>query len=171
MSQALLLTGAPGTGKTTIVREAISASKAKAGGFYTQEIRQGGVRQGFEIVTLDGSRTVLAHVDIRWLQRVGKYRVDVASLDRVAVPAMRRAIRECDIVVADEIGKMELLSPAFREVLLEAMNSTKRLIGTVMLQPHPFADQIKHDSRVEVLLVSKANRDQVLDKATNWLRV
>jgi nucleoside-triphosphatase len=101
---------------------------------------------------------------------VGKYGVDVASLDRVAVPAMRRAIRECDIVVVDEIGKMELLSPAFREVLLEALNSERRLIGTVMLQPHPFADKVKHDPRVEVLLVSKANRDQVLDKVTNWLR-
>jgi nucleoside-triphosphatase len=169
LNQALLLTGAPGTGKTTIIREAITASKAKAGGFYTQEIRQGGVRQGFEIVTLDGSRAVLAHVDIRGSQRVGKYGVDVVSLDRVAVPAMRQAIRECDIVVVDEIGKMELLSPAFREILLEALNSTKRLLGTVMLQPHPFADQIKHDPRVEVLLVSKANRDQDFNKVTDWL--
>ena len=170
MSQVLLLTGAPGMGKTTIIREAITASKAKVGGFYTQEIRQAGARLGFEIVTLDGSRAVLAHVDIRGPQRVGKYGVDVASLDRVAVPAMRRAIRECDIVVVDEIGKMKLLSPAFREVLLEALNSERRLVGTVMLQPHPFADKVKHDPRVEVLLVSKANRDQVLDKVTNWLR-
>jgi nucleoside-triphosphatase len=170
LSQAFLLTGAPGTGKTTIIRAVISASKAKAGGFYTQEIRHGGARLGFEIVTLDGSRAVLAHVDIRGPQRVGKYGVDVASLDRVAVPAMRRAIRECDIVLVDEIGKMELLSPAFREVLLEALNSERRLVGTVMLQPHPFADRVKHDPRVEVLLVSKANRDQVLDKVTNWLR-
>ncbi len=88
MSQALLLTGAPGTGKTTIIREAISASKAKAGGFYTQEIRQGGVRLGFEIITLDGHRAILAHADFRGPQRVGKYGVDVAALDRVAVPAI-----------------------------------------------------------------------------------
>jgi nucleoside-triphosphatase len=171
LTQALLLTGAPGTGKTTIIREAIHATKAKPGGFYTQEIREGGARLGFEIVTLDGSRAVLAHVDIRGPQRVGKYGVDVASLDRVAVPAIRRAIQASDIVVVDEIGRMELLSPAFREVLLEALDSERRLVGTVMLQPHPFADQVKHDPRVEVLLVSKANRDQLLDKVTNWLRV
>ncbi len=170
MSQALLLTGVPGTGKTTTIREAVSASKAKAGGFYTQEMRQGGTRQGFEIVTMDGSRAVLAHVDIRGPHQVGKYGVDVASLDRVAVPAMRWAIQECDIVVVDEIGKMELLSPAFREVLLEALNGDRRLVGTIMLQPHPVADQIKRDPRVEVVLISKANRDRVLDKVTNWLR-
>jgi nucleoside-triphosphatase len=109
-------------------------------------------------------------VDIRGPQRVGKYGVDVASLDMVAVPAMRHAIRECDIVVVDEIGKMELLSPAFREVLLEALNGERRLVGTIMLQPHPFADQIKRDPRVEVVLISKTNRDRVLDKVTNWLR-
>ncbi|MBN2098271.1 MAG: hypothetical protein JW753_01595 [Dehalococcoidia bacterium] len=39
MAQALLLTGAPGTGKTTIIRESIHATNAKPGGFYTQEIR------------------------------------------------------------------------------------------------------------------------------------
>jgi nucleoside-triphosphatase len=170
LTQALLLTGAPGTGKTTIIREAISASKAKAGGFYTQEIRQGGVRLGFEIVTLDGHRAVLAHADFRGPQRVGKYGVDVAGLDRVAVPAMRQAMRECDVVVVDEIGKMEMLSPAFRDVLLEVLNSGKRLLGTIMLQPHPFADQIKRDARVQVLLLTKANRRQAFDQVTEWLQ-
>jgi nucleoside-triphosphatase len=170
LSQALLLTGAPGTGKTTIIREAITASKAKAGGFYTQEIRQGGVRQGFEIVTLDGSRAVLAHVDIRGPRRVGKYGVDLASLDEIAVTAMRRAIVKCDIVVVDEIGKMELLSPAFREVLLEAMNGDRRLVGTIMLQPHPFADQIKRDPKVQLFVLTKATRQQVFDQVTEWLQ-
>jgi nucleoside-triphosphatase len=170
LTQALLLTGAPGTGKTTIIREAISASKAKAGGFYTQEIRQGGVRLGFEIITLDGHRAILAHADFRGPQRVGKYGVDVAALDRVAVPAMRQAIRECEVVVVDEIGRMELLSPAFRDALLEVLNSGRRLIGTIMLQPHPFADQVRRDPRVQVLLLTKATRRQAIDRVTEWLQ-
>lgn len=170
MVQALLLTGAPGTGKTTIIREAIHATNAKAGGFYTQEIRDGRARLGFEIVTLDGSRAVLAHVDIRGPQRVGKYGVDVPCLERVAIPAMRRAIRECSIVVVDEIGKMELLSSSFRDALMEALNSENRLLGTVMIQPHTFADQIKRDPRVQVVLVSRPNRQWVLDEVTKWLQ-
>jgi nucleoside-triphosphatase len=169
-SLTLLLTGAPGTGKTTIIREAISASKVKAGGFYTQEMRQGGVRLGFEIVTLDGHRAVLAHADFRGPQRVGKYSIDVAALDRTAVPAMRQAIRDCDVVVVDEVGKMELLSPAFRDVLIEVLNSRKRLLGTIMLQPHPFADQVRRDARVRVVLLTRANRPEVFDQVTEWLR-
>jgi nucleoside-triphosphatase len=170
LTQALLLTGAPGTGKTTIIREAFHASKAKAGGFYTQEIRQGGARLGFEIITLDGHRAILAHADFRGPQRVGKYGVDVAALDRVAVPAIDGGMRECDIVMVDEIGKMELLSPAFRDVLIQVLDSGKRLLGTIMLQPHPFADQIKRDRRIQVVLLTKTNRQQVFDQVTEWLR-
>jgi nucleoside-triphosphatase len=170
LTQALLLTGAPGTGKTTIIYEAIHATKAKPGGFYTQEIREGGARLGFEIVTLDGSRAVLAHVDIHGPQRVGKYGVDVACLDRVAIPTMRRAIQECSVVVVDEIGKMELLSSSFRDALMEALNSGKRLLGTITLQPHPFADRVKRDPRVQVVVVSRSNRQMVLGEVTRWLK-
>ena len=73
-------------------------------------------------------------------------------------------------VVIDEIGKMELLSPAFRDVLLEALNSGKRLLGTIMLQPHPFADLIKRNPRVQVLLLTKTNRQQVFDQVTEWMQ-
>jgi len=170
LSQALLLTGAPGTGKTTIVRDALSASRASTGGFYTEEIRQGSARLGFQIVTLDGSRAVFAHVDFRGQQRVGKYGIDVACLERLAIPTMRRAILECDIVVVDEIGKMELLSSSFRDALMEALNRGKRLLGTIMLHPHPFADQIKRDPRVRVVLLSRSNRQRVFDMVTDWLR-
>jgi nucleoside-triphosphatase len=79
-------------------------------------------------------------------------------------------MRESDVVVIDEVGKMELLSPAFRDVLIEVLNSRKRLLGTIMLQPHPFADQIKRDARVRVVLLTRANRQVVFDQATEWLR-
>ena len=171
MSQALLLTGAPGTGKTTIIREAIAASRANAGGFYTQEMRQGGIRLGFEIITLDGHRAIMAHTDFRGHQRVGKYVADVAALERVALPAVREAIRACDVVVVDEIGKMELLSPAFMDILLEALGSGKRLLGTIMLQPHPLADRIKRHQGVQVLVITRANRQQALEQVTEWLLV
>ena len=169
MKQACLLSGAPGVGKTTIIRQAISRVTDRAGGFYTREIRSQGVRQGFEIVTLDGSSAILAHVDIHSPYRVSKYGVDTDNLDNVGVAALRRAIQECDIVVIDEIGKMELFSPAFREAVLEALNSGKKLLGTIMLPSHPWADQIKQDPKVKVLLVSRANHQQVLEELLGWL--
>jgi len=170
MKQVYLLSGAPGVGKTTIIKQVIATVKERAGGFYTQEIRSHGVRQGFEIVTLDGHTAVLAHVNIHSPHQVSKYGVDTDNLDKVGVAALRRATQDCDIVVIDEIGKMELFSFAFREAVLEALNSGKKILGTIMLPSHPWADQIKQDPRVKVLLVSRTNHQQVLEEVVGWLK-
>jgi len=170
MKQAYLLTGPPGVGKTTLIKEAITAIEQRAGGFYTREMRSQGVRQGFEIVTLDGASAILASVDFHGPHRVSKYGVMVDNMDNVGVAALRRAIKECDIVVVDEIGKMELFSPAFREAVLEALDSGKKLLGTIMLAPHPWADRIKQDPRVEVVMVSRANHQQVAKELLAWLK-
>jgi len=169
MKRVLLLTGKPGTGKTALIKEAIAKTKIKAGGFYTEEIRTGGERQGFRIITLDGKEAILAHVNISSPYQVSKYKVDTDRLDEVGVSALRQALKESDLIVIDEIGKMELLSPPFREAVWQAIDSGKRVLGTIMLNPHPFADEIKHHPQVKTLLVTRANRDEVLGDLLNWL--
>jgi len=170
MANVYLLTGSPGTGKTTVIRQAIARSKARAGGFYTEEIRSGGTRLGFRIVTLDGQNAILAHADNHSCYRVSKYGVDVQNLDNVGVAAINRAVAESDLIVIDEIGKMELFSPSFREAVLKAIDSGKKVLGTVMLSPHPFADDIKRHPGVKVIQLTRADHDQVLGEILDWVK-
>ena len=169
MKPVYLLTGQPGTGKTTIIKQAIAELKGKVGGFYTDEIRSQGVRQGFRLVTLDGQTAVLAHLYFHSPHRVSKYGVDVDSLDKVGVAAIEQAIKKRDLVVIDEIGKMELFSAKFREAVLNILNSGKRLLGTIMLSSHPCADVIKRQPQVNLVTVTRTNHQQVLEELQDWL--
>jgi len=167
--QHLLLTGKPGTGKTSLIREAVARASVKAGGFYTEEMRRGGIRQGFRLVTLDGREAVLAHVGFSSPYRVSKYKVDLDSLKQVGVSAIKQALEECDLIVIDEIGKMELLSPEFREAVRRAIDGDKRVLGTIMLDPNPFCDAVKAHPKVRVLTVTRDNREQALAEISEWL--
>ena len=116
-----------------------------------------------------GQETILAHANISSPCQVSKYRVNSDALDRLRVAALRQALKESDLIVIDEIGKMELLSPEFREAVTQVLDSGKKVLGTIMLNPHPFADEIKRHHEVEVLLVTRDNRPQVMNKVLNWL--
>ena len=169
---AILLTGRPGIGKTTLVRRVLQALQAPAGGFYTRETRgPDGRRTGFELVTLDaldpptgdgqGQVATLADISIKGPHRVGRYGVDVAALERVGVPAIEAAAASGRVVVIDEIGKMELLSVAFQRSVVEVIRRHRLLFGTIMQTPHPFADELKAQHDVQLFELTEANRDDV----------
>jgi nucleoside-triphosphatase len=169
MKSVFLLTGPPGCGKTSFIKQAVARLEIRAGGFYTEEIKSRGVRQGFRLVTLDGETAVLSHIDIKSPQRVSKYGVDIESLDRVGVAAIERAFQEGELVVIDEIGKMELLSARFREAVLKILNSGKRLLATIMLNPNPCADAIKSLPQVKLVNLTRTNHPQVMAELQDWL--
>jgi len=168
-SQALFVTGPPGSGKTTLLQEIVTPLGARAGGFYTTELREGSRRVGFEIVTLEGERGLLAHVRFASPYRVGRYGVDLESLERIGVSALRRAMQAEQLVVVDEIGKMELGSAAFRDAILQALNSGAPLLGTVLQAPLPWTDDLKRDQRVQVLRVTRGAWQAVRQEALAWV--
>jgi nucleoside-triphosphatase len=161
MPPRVLLEARPGAGKTTAAARLIELLRADGlpvTGFVTRELRGGGGRRvGFELETVDGRRGLLAHVDIRGGPRVGRYGVALADLERLAVPLLERA---CDaIVVVDELGKMELASARFREVVTGLLARPLPLVATVHAFAHPFTDALKHDPSITVLPLTRANRD------------
>lgn len=76
----LWLTGRPGVGKTTVITRLVEQlADRRIAGFYTEEIREDGRRQGFRAATFSSETIVLGHVEIQSRQRVGRYGVDVTG--------------------------------------------------------------------------------------------
>jgi nucleoside-triphosphatase len=163
MNSIILLTGRPGSGKTTLIRRVLARLTRPAGGFYTQEIREGGARKGFEIVTLDGECGILAHINISSKHRISKYGVDMFALETLAIPALRDAFMHKKILVIDEIGPMEILSPRFRQVVLEILGGDTNVLGSIVGRSTPFTDQIKSRAEITLMDITPENREELVD--------
>ncbi|HSB70850.1 MAG TPA: NTPase [Candidatus Methylomirabilis sp.] len=161
MGAAILITGAPGSGKTTLLRALVAEVPGRPGGFLTDEIREGGARVGFRVSALDGRTGTLAHVKAVQGPRVGRYRVDVASFEAVGVEALEAATREADLIVVDEIGKMELCSTRFMAALEAALLSPKPILGTILQAPHPWTDALKRRPAVDLYRLTERNREDL----------
>jgi nucleoside-triphosphatase len=162
LKTAYLVTGEPGIGKTTLIRQVISTMRLRAAGFYTEDLRTSGVREGFRIVTLDGDMALLAAAGQSGGVAVSKYGVDIGELNRVGVSALRRAIERGHVLVVDEIGKMQLYSREFRQTIFEALRAGHPLLGTIMAGRNAYADRIRHHPNVEILELTEDNRVEIL---------
>jgi nucleoside-triphosphatase len=158
----LFLTGRPGIGKTTLVRKLLACLTGEVGGFFTQEIRQGHRRVGFKIRDLQGEEGVLAHINYSSPYRVGKYGVDIAALERVALPALNYALKNSAYIIMDELGKMELYSQAFQKKVVEVLDSPKKVLGVIQQRSNPFLDPIKTRGDVDMIEVTLENRESLL---------
>jgi nucleoside-triphosphatase len=157
----LLLTGPPGVGKTTALRRVCEALRIEPmRGFYTEEVRVGGTRQGFRLVTLDGEQCMIADVGRPGSPRVGKYGVDVAAIDAVA----RRVLAPDPAValfVIDEIGKMECLSQGFVGAVRTLLALGRPLLATVALTGGGLIEEVKRDPRARLVQLTRDNRDRL----------
>ena len=155
----LLVTGRPAIGKTTVIRHlAERLSSLKLAGFYTEEIRRAGQRQGFRAVTFSGDESVLAHVDFSYRARVGRYRVDVAGFEDLVMPELRRP---ADLLLIDEIGKMECFSSAFVSGMGQLLDGPTPIVATVAVSAGGFIGEVKSRPDVEIVEVTHDNRDDL----------
>ncbi|WP_242394435.1 nucleoside-triphosphatase [Anaeromyxobacter oryzisoli] len=166
----ILVTGPPGVGKTTFVRRVLELiPDVRATGFYTGEIRGRAGRTGFRLSTLDGRSAQLATAGGRGGPRVGRYGVHLESLDALGAEALEPG-PGIDLVVIDEIGKMECLSPTFVRAARRALTGPVPVLGSVALVGGGFIPEAKRLPGVEVIPLSRDNRDSLPTTIAERLR-
>jgi len=166
LKHLFFITGRPGVGKTTVLLNAANGLKNKGyrvGGMLSREVRQEGTRIGFEIVDFStGQRGWLAHVNQPTGPQVSKYRVNLHDLDQIGVKAIQNALRDAEVVIVDEIGPMELFSSTFKQVIKDAIDSQKLLLGVIHHSARdPIIDSIKRRIDTEIVEVTMENRQQL----------
>ena len=158
----LLITGRPGSGKTTLMRRLAERLRdCSPVGFYTVEVREGGVRTGFDLVSLAGDRRPFARTGYSGRCRVGRYGVDIEEFEDFlsSIPFFTPGIR---LALIDEIGKMECYSRVFRGIVREVLDAPALCVATIAQRGIPGLDRIRDRADVRVVEVTPSNRDGLL---------
>eukprot|EP00116_Pleurobrachia_bachei_P011656 sb/3471918/ len=158
----VFLTGKPGVGKTTLVKHLLEIIPAgSVSGFFTEEVRGEGGRIGFDVVSVTdpSSRSKLARVGAPGRHKVGKYTVCKDGFEIHALPLLSTPSQ---VVVIDEVGKMELFSDSFKRKVGDVLDKPGTLVlATVPVQPIPFVNQLKAREDVVLFTITKENRDEM----------
>ena len=169
VSKNSLITGVPGIGKTTLVKKLfVRLTPHSPIGFYTEEIRNEGRREGFKLISSNGRSAVLSHIQIRSPHCVGRYGVDVngfeAFIDRIPFQG-----KDTSLVIIDEVGKMECFSEKFKKLLMEMLDVPKLVIATVAMKGGGIIEDIKKRSDVYLYELTQSNRDERLEDVKNHI--
>jgi nucleoside-triphosphatase len=167
----ILITGAPGIGKTTLFRKVCTACTGfRPQGFFTGEIRQMGTRVGFSLTGLNGGEQILSHIALRGRHRVGKYGVDIEGFD-VFIREALFVLPGTRLFMIDEIGKMECISSQFRHCVREILDAEIPLVATISLRGDAGIDTVKTRDDVLVYQVTRENRDTLAGEITGAVRM
>jgi len=158
----IIIRGKPHTGKTTLIKELINQLNIPWAGFYTEEIRKNNKRVGFKIVDRDGKQKIFAHINLTTKYRVGKYCVDIQALDSTIEKVKK--LTEVNLFIIDEIGKMELFSQKFKQLVIEVFNSSTNVIATMKFSSDPFCNKLLQLSSCLVFNLNSRNYFIVREK-------
>ena len=177
MGEALKIgiTGLPGAGKTYCllkVMEMLEADGLKVGGMITEPIVKRNRREGFYVMDwATKEKRVFASREIPSKILVGRYGVDISALEEVGVNALRGATANSDVIVIDEVGKMEVESPNFVQAVKDALDADKPLLLTLHKKSrNPLLQDIRRRDDVRILEVTQVNRNLLPYKIVKLLK-
>lgn len=82
-------------------------------------------------------------------------------MESIGVPALRRAAAEAELVVVDEIGRMELYCPAFLQAIRDALESPRLVLGVIQERALHLFPGMEEREDTQIIQVTPENRDRL----------
>ncbi|MEN3203318.1 MAG: nucleoside-triphosphatase [Atribacterota bacterium] len=170
MNLRIVISGRPGVGKTTLVRQVHECFPKLFRGFYTEEVREKGIRMGFRIVTLSGRTGTLAARGASSPFRVGEYAVFVQEFENTAIPELEEALKFRTPCLIDELGKMEFFSQRFMEILKPLWEKVPLLLATTRFPAIPQVKEFLTQEETVLLFLTPQNREEVFTRVVQKIQ-
>lgn len=176
MTEKILITGPPRCGKSTLISKLIEYYNIEKNytihGFLTPEIRERGDRIGFNIVDIySGKISQLARVgDFKTKYKLGKYNVFIQEFDKYIEDNLSLEEKTIDLIVIDEIGKMELFSYKFQDFIKNVFSTKISILATIGLKlSHPLKTYLFNLPSVLLLNLDKRNSQLIFEKVISLI--
>ena len=173
----LFLTGPPGSGKSTIIRNAVRYAIEKGIrtiGFFTPDIRdKDGKRIGFDIEVINYGNIPLARKNIQWNLKFGNYYInpEAKQVFKIIIKDIGFGSSDKKLIIIDEIGPMELLLEGSKEFFTTLLQQeTLPVLGVFhrkLSYTHP--DLYKLIKRNIVYELSFENREIIINNVIDWI--
>jgi nucleoside-triphosphatase THEP1 len=175
MNTKILITGPPRSGKSTLIVKLIehfSNRQISVYGFLTPEVREGNNRIGFDLINIKTKeREKLARKGkFNTKHHVGNYRVFIEIFEKFLIYFENIEFHQDDLIIIDEIGKMELFSDKFQEFIMKMFKSNISIIATIGLAvKHSIKDRLLKLPDVKLFNLNRQNYQNTYLKITSLL--
>jgi nucleoside-triphosphatase len=171
MPNNYFISGPPKSGKTTLLRKLVQKMREKGlriGGFLSPDEKSHGRRTGFFVEDIATGRVeMLAAEDIDG-PKVSKYHVNIKTFESLAVPALEGASKY-DVIIIDEIGRMEMKSMKFGDLLTQVLESDVPVVAALN---RDYIESYRSWGEVQMLTPSSRSRIylDLLEKVMKYKR-
>ena len=167
-----LLVGAPGVGKSTLIRRVLAELDRPVFGFETKKETAGEGGGGLVYLYPAGGerRRTGENLAGRCGSRRGSVQVFPEVFDRFA-PRLRGPVPAGHVVLMDELGFMEAGSEAFCDAVFALLDGEAPVLAAVKDRAVPFLDRVRAHPKCRSFFLTPENRERMFVEVLEQMRL